>query len=97
MNIQFTVMAHGFDKAAAIEKALKELGCPYDTVISKSRNAPKQKRATVDKVQLAVILACIDKNPEWDDKEVGRSTGIGRNTVNRIRRGLHALQQNGKK
>lgn len=92
MNITFTIMAHGFEKAAAVEKALKAINIPYETKTAKPV-ATSVKRPKVDKIKLAAILLCIDKNPNEDDKGVARMTGVGRNTVNRIRRGLHALQQ----
>ena len=44
MNITFTIMAHGFDKAAQIEKALKEIGVPYEAHLAKPVNGAKTKR-----------------------------------------------------
>ena len=91
MNITFTIMAHGFEKAAQIEKALKDIGAPFTAVVAKPVNAPR-KRAVVDKATLAAVMTTIDKHPNWSDKEVARVVGLGHNTVNRIRHGNHCLQ-----
>ena len=93
MNITFTIMAHGFEKAAKVEKALKDIGVPYETAIAKSVNAPKKKRAVIDRTKLAIVITAIDKHPDRNDYEIGRETGIGHNTVNRIRNGKHCLQR----
>ena len=91
MNITFTIMAHGFEKAAQIEKALKDIGAPFTAVVAKPVNAPR-KRAVVDKATLAAVITTVDKHPDWSDKEIARVVGLGHNTVNRIRHGNHCLQ-----
>lgn len=92
MNITFTIMAHGFAKAAQIEKVLKDIGAPYTAVVAKAVNVPKRRRVVINKVKLAIILTAIDKHPDWNDYEIAREVGIGHNTVNRIRHGKHHLQ-----
>ena len=92
MNITFTIMAHGFEKAAQIEKALIDIGAPFTAVVAKPVNAPRRKRAVVDKATLAAVVTTIDKHPDWSDKEIARVIGLGHNTVNRIRHGNHFLQ-----
>ena len=98
MNFDFTIRAHGFEKAAALEAALKKLGIPYEVTQSKAASERKKvRRPKVDKIKVAAVVTCISKHPDWNDEMVGRETGISRNTVNRIRRGLHPLQKKDKK
>ena len=94
MNITFTIMAHGFDKAAKIEKALKEIGAPYEANIAKPVGGPNSRktRTVVDKALLAIVVTAIDKYPERTDGEIARETGTSHATVGRIRTGKHCLQ-----
>lgn len=99
MNFDFTIRAHGFEKAAALEAALKKLGIPYEVTQSKSavERKTKVRRPKMDKIKVAAVVTSISKHPDWTDEMIGRETGISRNTVNRIRRGLHPLQKKDKK
>ena len=92
MNFVFTITAHGFDKAAALEKSLKELKIPYEVVEKKGTSLSGRKRPQrITKVEVLAVTNCIAKNPNWSDGAVGKQTNVGANTVNRIRRGLHPL------
>lgn len=94
MNFTFTITAHGFEKAATIEKALKAIDVPYHTAMSKPIGN-KRTRVVIDKLKLAIVVTSINDNPGASDKEIARMTGVGENTVNRIRNGKHALQTKG--
>ena len=92
MNFEFHIMAHGFEKAAKLEAALKSLNIPYETKVAKGvANTTGKKRKRLDKAEVAAVLVTIDSHPSWDDITVAKQSGIGRNTVNRIRRGIHPL------
>jgi len=94
MNITFTIMAHGFDKAAQIEKALKEIGAPYEANIAKPVGGANSRktRTVVDKALLAIVVTAIDKYPDRTDAEIARETNVSHATVGRIRNGHHCLQ-----
>jgi hypothetical protein len=95
MNFTFTIMAHGFDKAAKLEASLKELGIPYDVSMAKPVNGKRTRkpRAVIDKLKLGVILSAIDKHPTWNATHISKDCGVGRSTVERIMAGKHVLQQ----
>lgn len=94
MNFTFTITAHGFEKAAQIEKALKALEVPFHTAMSKPIGGLKarKKRTVVDKAMLAIVATAIDKHPDRNDAEISRETGVSGATVGRIRNGQHCLQ-----
>jgi hypothetical protein len=97
MNFIFTITTHGFEKAGNVEKYLKDMGIPFETKIAPSRSGHtgRTKRRRLDKAEVAAVVTIANSHPDWDDKTVGKQTGVGRNTVNRIRRGIHPLQVNG--
>ena len=92
MNFLFTITAHGFEKAAKVEKMLKDLDIPFDCKhqVGPTR-AGKRRAPRLDKADVLAIIATIDMHPDWDDKTVAKQSGTGRNTVNKIRRGIHPL------
>lgn len=96
MNIQFLIMAHGFEKAAAIEKALKEIGVPYESSVAKSvANKTPRTRVIVTKEMLMVVEQNLSRHEDWSDLAIAKESGVSSATVGRIRKGTHALQQNG--
>ena len=98
MNIKFTVMAHGFDKAALVEKALKELGIPYDAQVTTAPCNPKAKsvkRPRMGKADVMVVLHNADKHPMWDKVAIAKASGCSTTTVGRILSGTHVLQTSG--
>ena len=93
MNFEFSIMAHGFEKAGKLEQALKDLQIPYEIKLAKPVASKAAKRHRLTKAEVAAISLCIAKNPSWDDLTVGKQCNIGRNTVNRVRNGIHPLQR----
>ena len=95
MNIEFKITAHGFEKAAKVEKMLKELGIAYEEKVCPGvKGGRNQKpRVMLTKQLIAAVLHAVNKHPDWTEKEIERETGVGRNTVNKIKRGVHPLQQ----
>lgn len=95
MNIIFTITAHGFEKAAAVEKALKAINMPFESKVLNGvgRRNQQKPRVMLTKQLIATVLHAVNKHPDWTEKEIERETGVGRNTVNKIKRGVHPLQQ----
>lgn len=93
MNFEFHIIAHGFEKAGKLEAELKRLGIAHEVKQAKSVATPKLKRPRLDKAEVMAVLVTINTHPDWDDLTVGKQAGIGRNTVNRIRRGIHPLSK----
>ena len=92
MNFEFAIFTHGFEKAAKLEAELKKLGIAFEVKQAKPvSNAPKKRRRLSKTEVMAVSVTCAD-HPDWDDKAVANHSGVGRNTVNRIRRGIHPQQ-----
>lgn len=98
MNIQFTINVHSFEKAAAVEKALKGLDFNYSTRVDDKPSLGAGKRSTrvvIGKDELAAVLQCIASHPGWTHNAISKSTGVSRATVGRISTGKHVLQSNG--
>ena len=97
MNISFTIMAHGLEKAGKIEKALKDLGVPYEAKEAKSvssgNNRKSFKRTT--KSELAAVLNAIAKFPDETFSSISKRVNVHEQTVSKIARGVHPLQRNG--
>lgn len=97
MNFDFTIRAHGFEKAAAVEAALKNIGVPYEVNMSKPVNGKKRTRVVIDKATVAVVANCLSRNPKFSVAEVAKRTKVSRATVQRIKSGTHVLQKQDKK
>lgn len=99
MNIQFTINVHSFEKAAAVEKALKGLDFNYTSRVedkpSLGAGKTKTRRVVIGKPELAAVLQCIASHPKWALVDIAKSTGVSRATVGRISLGTHVLQANG--
>lgn len=93
MNFDFTIRAHGFEKAAAVEAALKNIGVPYDVKMSKGVGSKKRTRRTLTKSEVTVIAHNITKYPNRTVAEHAKQNGVSRATVERIKKGIHPLQK----
>jgi len=91
MNFLFTITAHGFEKAAKVEKMLKDLDIPFECKHQSGPTKTKRTRKVLGKAEVMAVITTIDMHPEWNDETVAQQSGVGRNTVNRIRRGIHPL------
>ena len=95
MNIEFTIKASTFKKAADIEQFLKAQGITYEYKVDAKPSlgaAREGRHARIGKDELAAVMLCIDTHPKWSWKEVSQSTGVGSSTVGRIKNGTHPLQ-----
>ena len=92
MNFEFHIVAHGFEKAAKLEAELKRLGIAHEVKQAKSVANPAPRKR-LDKAAVAAVALAISSNPDYDDKRVAIHTGVSRNTVNKIRRGIHPLSK----
>lgn len=92
MNFDFTIRAHGFEKAAAVEAALKNIGVPYDVKMSKGV-ASKRTRRTLTKAEVTAVAHNITKYPNRSIAEHAKASGVSRATVERIKKGVHPLQK----
>ncbi len=97
MNIQFTITANTFRKAADIEDFLKEKGISYASRADDkpSLGSPRTRRAAptrISKEQLAAVLQEIARHPDWSWVDVGKSCGVNDQAVGKIARGTHILQ-----
>lgn len=97
MNFIFTITTHGFEKAGAVEKYLKDMGIPFETKIApnRSNHSGRKKKVFVTPLILGTVLSTIEKQPDWNNDAIARETGVSRATVERIRAGKHALQTKG--
>jgi hypothetical protein len=98
MNIQFTIMAHGLMKAAAIEKALKDIGAPYEAKEAKpvaTNGGRRRTRMIITKKEIMAVEQCFAANPGFMTSDVSNATGVSKASVGRIKLGQHALQQGG--
>ena len=92
-------MAHGFEKAGKIEKALKDLGVPYDAQVTAEPCNPKAKKKgtkmRITKIEVAAIIAASQSHPAWDKYAIAKSIGCSRATVERVLSNTHVLQKKG--
>lgn len=97
MNITFTIMAHGLEKAGQIEKALKELGVPYDAKEAKSvAKANGYKRnARVTKTEVMAVTTALAAHPDMSYTAISKQCGVHDQTVSKIAKGIHPLQTKG--
>ncbi len=93
MNFLFTITAHGFEKAAQLEKSLKDLGIPYEVVQKSPAGLSKKKRMVITKVEVLAVQNCFDKHPDWTIAAVSRETNVSQAVVSRIKQGTHPLQK----
>ena len=94
MNIEFKIIAHGYEKAGQVVKVLKDLSIPYEERVAPSTAARKSHTKTqVTKVVAATILAAIDKHPGRSDAELSRECGVSAATIGRFRNGTHKLSK----
>lgn len=97
MNVSFTIMAHGLEKAGKIEKALKEIGVPYEAKEAKpcSANGKRRKGSGFGKTSKAQVLAVTNelaRNPDWTYTAIGKECGVHEQTVSKIANGIHPIQ-----
>ncbi len=99
MNFDFMIRAHGFEKAAAVEAALKKIGVAYEVMQSKpvANGNVGVKRKRLDKAAVMTIAHTISKHPDWTLTQLAKHCNCGETTISKIRDGVHPLQKEEKK
>ena len=95
MNIQFNIIAHGLEKAAKLEKFLKENSIAFEAGIAKGVCENRKKRATVGKAEVMAVIDTAQRHHSWTQEQIGKATNVSHSTVGRILQGTHALQRTG--
>ena len=90
MNFDFTIRAHGFEKAAMLEAALKKMNIAYEVTQSK---APVIKRTAkrIDKAEFMAVVNELQNHPNRTYADIARATGVHEQAVGKIAKGVHPL------
>lgn len=97
MNIEFTIKANTFRKAADIEDFLKTNSINYTSNVDDkpSLGAGKRggRRHHTTRAELAAVTNELNRNPDRSWVEIAKACGVHDQTVSKIARKVHPLQR----